>query len=101
MHVSHDYPAKLLADAKMRDFQRMSANRRLVRELRIRYRRQLILWLSYMLNRAGKSLLAWSEHMEGRRTVASDRGYPVEAGDGATTSGSAAIGARLTLSGTG
>ncbi len=70
MHICHDYTAKLLANARMSDLNRRSANGHQVRKLRLKYRRQLILWLRYMLKQAGKFLVSWGER----------NGYPGSAG---------------------
>jgi hypothetical protein len=73
MHLYHDYSAKLIAEAKMRDSQLSASHHRLVRELRIRYRRQLILWLCYVARRVGQSLVSWSDRIEDKRIEAKSR----------------------------
>jgi hypothetical protein len=67
MHICHDYTAQLVAEANMKDARRRSSNFRLVRELRKRYRRQLILWVCHAARRAGRTLVTWSERVERQR----------------------------------
>jgi hypothetical protein len=64
MHINHDYTAKLIADAAARDYRNRSQRERLIRCLRMKYRRQMILWLCYIAKKAGESLVAWSERLE-------------------------------------